>query len=250
MFRPVFLPARGEVKIDMLVSGAFTGWSGDRGTFEHWLKPALSWFRAADLDKVEYTSGRVWDDFIEPVPDLLFPKPAYGVHLRRSALAAAMHCDLETGAVASGFDRGLNAYCWPRSALWAGSAFERIGHAPISRKVFQWLAGTKGQKGPYSYWYQKYTIDGFPEWETPAVDQTATIPWRLEQYYERTGDLEFVAKYREVARTTADVERLEPVLIDLRTGFEFERRLAGDPGQEDPAHRLEVRWQRNEFRLG
>ena len=122
LFRALELPAGGEIKIDMLVSGAFTGWSGDRGTFEHWLKPALSWFRTADLDKVEYVTGRVWDDFIEPVPDLLFPKPAYGVHLRRSALAAAMHSDAETGAVASGFDRGLSAYCWPRDAIWVGSA--------------------------------------------------------------------------------------------------------------------------------
>jgi glucoamylase len=193
MFRPVCLPARGEVKIDMLVSGAFTGWSGDRGTFEHWLKPALSWFRAADLDKVEYTSGRVWDDFIEPVPDLLFPKPAYGVHLRRSALAAAMHADSETGAVASGFDRGLSAYCWPRDAIWVGSALDRLGHHEIGRGVYQWLNKVRSKHLPFLYWFQKYSIDGVPEWETPAVDQTALIPWGLERHYRRTGDLDFVS---------------------------------------------------------
>ena len=47
LFRPLELPAGGEVKVDMLISGAFTGWSGDRGTFEHWLRPALNWFRGS-----------------------------------------------------------------------------------------------------------------------------------------------------------------------------------------------------------
>ena len=81
--------------IDLLVSGAFTGWSGDRGTFEHWLRPALNWFRSADLDRVEQETAGQWDDFIEPIPDFQFPKPSYAVSLRRSALAAALHADAE-----------------------------------------------------------------------------------------------------------------------------------------------------------
>ena len=32
-----------------------------------------------------------------------------------------------------------------------------------------------------------------PEWETPAVDQTALIPWGLERYYRRTGEKDLVA---------------------------------------------------------
>jgi glucoamylase len=193
LHRPLRLLAGQSTTIDLLVSGAFTGWRGDPGTFQHWLSPALEWFRSVDLDQVEQTTAQEWDAFIEPIPNIHFPKPSYAVSLRRSSLAAALHADARWGAIASGFDRGLNAYCWPRSALWAGGAFERIGHASISRKVFQWLAGTRGQKGPYSYWFQKYTIDGYPEWETPAVDQTATIPLRLEEYYQRTGDIDFVA---------------------------------------------------------
>ena len=193
LHRPVRLPAGESVTLDLLVSGAFTGWRGDPGTFQHWLSPALEWFRSVDLDHIEQATAQEWDAFIEPIPNLHFPRPSYAVSLRRSTLAAALHADARWGAIAAGFDRGLNAYCWPRSALWAGSAFERIGHFPLGRKVFQWLAGTKGQKLPYAYWFQKYTIDGYPEWETPAVDQTALIPWRLEQHYDRTGDLDFVA---------------------------------------------------------
>jgi glucoamylase len=193
LFRPIELPAGGSVTIDMLVSGAFTGWSGDRGTFEHWLRPALNWFRSTDLDAVEHTSAKEWDDFIEPIPDLYFPKPTYAVHLRRSALAAALHADAEGGGIASGFDRGLSAYCWPRDAIWVGGALERLGHPAIGRGVYQWLNKVRQRHRPFLYWFQKYSMDGVPEWETPAVDQTAMIPWGLERHYRRTGDRDLVA---------------------------------------------------------
>ena len=193
LFRAIELPAGGSATVDMLVSGAFTGWSGDRGTFEHWLRPALNWFRSSDLDVVEHTTARGWDDFIEPIPDLYFPKPTYAVHLRRSALAAALHADAEGGGIASGFDRGLSAYCWPREAIWVSGAMERIGHAAIGRAVYQWLNKVRQRHRPFLYWFQKYSLDGVPEWETPAVDQTALIPWGLERHYRRTGDLDLVA---------------------------------------------------------
>jgi glucoamylase len=193
LFRPIELPAGGAVTVDMLVSGAFTGWSGDRGTFEHWLRPALNWFRSVDLDEVEHTTAKAWDDFIEPIPDLYFPKATYAVHLRRSALAAALHVDAEYGAVASGFDRGISAYCWPRDAIWVSGAMERLGHHEIGTGVYLWLNKVRQHHRAFLYWFQKYSMDGLPEWETPAVDQTALIPWGLERYYRRSGDLECVA---------------------------------------------------------
>jgi glucoamylase len=193
LLRWLDLPAGESVTVDLLVSGAFTGWRGDPGTFEHWLRPALAWFRTADLDQVEQMTAQEWDAYVEPLPSPHFPKPSYAVSLRRSALAAALHADANWGAIASGFDRGLNAYCRPRDAVWVGGAFERLGHPEIGRGILQWLSKVRGQNRPFAYWYQKYTIDGGPEWETPAVDQTAIIPWGLERHYRRTGDLEFVA---------------------------------------------------------
>jgi hypothetical protein len=192
LFRTVELPAGQTVTIDLLVSGAFTGWSGDRGTFEHWLRPALNWFRSADLDQVEQETARQWDEFIEPIPDFHFPKPSYAVSLRRSALAAALHADAEWGAIASGFDRGLSAYCWPREAIWVGGTLARLGHPAIDRSVYLWLNRVRHRHRPFLYWFQKYSIDGIPEWETPAVDQSALIPWGLERHYRWTGDMELV----------------------------------------------------------
>ncbi len=190
LLRPLELPAGGSAAVDVLVSGAFTGWSGDRGTFEHWLCPALNWFRSVDLDQVEQNSARYWDDFVEPLPDLWFPKPTYAVNLRRSALAAALHCDSEWGSVASGFDRGLSAYCWPRDAVLVGDALGRLGHPEIGGGVLEWLDHVRERQKPYLYWFQKFSIDGIPEWETPSIDQTALIPWSLERHYRRTGNLE------------------------------------------------------------
>lgn len=192
LFRSIDLPAGQTVTVDLLVSGAFTGWSGDRGTFEHWLRPALHWFRSANLDAVEQETARQWDDFIEPIPDFHFPKPTFAVGLRRSALAAVLHADAEWGAIASGFDRGLSAYCWPREAIWIGGALARLGHADIDRAVYLWLNRVRHRHRPFLYWFQKYSIDGIPEWETPAVDQSALIPWGLERHYRRSGQLDLI----------------------------------------------------------
>ena len=205
LLRKLTIPAEGSAEVDLLVSGAFTGWRGDPGTFEHWLRPALSWFRSSDLDLVEQATAQEWDAFVEHLPNVHYPRPAYAVSLRRSALASALHADEQWGAIASGFDRGLSAYCWPREAIWVGGAMERSGHPEIGRKVFQWLAGVKGQTRAYSYWFQKYTIDGQPEWETPAIDQSAMVPWALERYYRRTGDLDSVRSLWPVVERAAGV---------------------------------------------
>ncbi len=192
LIRKLELPGNSETLVDVLVTAAFTGWRSDPGTFEHWIQPALTWFRSHDLDLVEQATAQEWDAYVEPLPNPKFPKPTYAVSLRRSALTAALHSDASWGAIAAGFDRGLSAYCWPRDAMWTAGAFERLGHPELGRHAYQWLAGVKGQNRPYSYWFQKYTIDGHPEWETPAVDQTAMIPFSLERHYRRTGDREFL----------------------------------------------------------
>ena len=206
LYRWIELPSGVPVSVDLLVSGAFTGWSGDRGTFEHWLRPALTWFRSSpDLNRIEQATAQEWDRFIEPVPNLHFPRASYAVSLRRSALAAALHADAENGAVASGLDRGLSAYCWPRDAMWVGAALERLGHPEFGRGVFNWLNKVRTSHMPFLYWFQKYSVDGVPEWETPAVDQTAMIPWSLEQHYRRTGDLEFVSSVWPMVEQAARV---------------------------------------------
>ena len=133
--------------------------------------------------------GRPCRDVADPSVSQAFPRrdpAALGLGLRLARRRAL-------GAIAADFDRGINAYCWPREAIWAGGAIDRAGHPEIGRGVLEWLCRVRNASRPFAYWFQKYTIDGWPEWETPAADQTAVIPWGLERHYRRAGDLNFVA---------------------------------------------------------
>jgi hypothetical protein len=205
LFRRLEIEGGGAVTVDVLVSGAFTGWPGDDGTFHYWLRPALQWFRSRDVGNLESNAVASWRELVARLPVLRFPDRKYGQQLERSALAAAVHADADTGAVAKGYQRGIHAYCWPRDALGAGGAFDRIGWNQIGRRVFDWLSKVRGYYRQYTYFFQKYTIDGIPEWETPAIDQTALIPWALERHYRRTGDLEFVASQWAMVEQAAEV---------------------------------------------
>ncbi len=191
LLRWLDLPAGEPVTVDLLVSGAFTGWRGDPGTFEHWLRPALAWFRSADLDQIEQQTGQEWDRFIAPAA-----QPALSqAELRREPAALGPGRGLARRR-RLGSDR-LGFRTRPERLLLAARGGLGRRHVRTPRPsgdrptaVFRWLGKVRGQNRPYPYWFQKYTIDGGPEWETPAVDQTAIIPWGLERHYQRTGDLE------------------------------------------------------------
>lgn len=205
VLRTLELPARGSVQVDVLVSGGFTGWRGDPGTFDHWLRPALEWFRSTDLDRTERATAQSWASFLKPLPDPSYPQATYGDVLRRSTLSAALHFDAEWGAVANSFDRGLNAYCWPRDAMLASGAMEEVGHPELGEAVFRWLRAVRGQTRAHRYWFHKYSIDGVPEWEAPAIDQTALIPWALERSVRRTGDLAVAEQNWAIVQQAASV---------------------------------------------
>ena len=207
LLRTVEIEPRSSTRLDVLISGAFTGWSGDQGTFDHWTRPALGWFKSADLDEVQRESAEAWSNYIDPLPALLFPRPQYATCLQRSSLASLLHCDEEFGSSASGYDRGLNAYSWPRDSVALSGVLDRCGYPAIGRQVFGWLGSVRNLSlhSLHAYWFQKYTIDGWAEWETPSLDQSAAIPWSLERHYRRTGDLDFVAKNWAVVEVAAGV---------------------------------------------
>jgi hypothetical protein len=86
---------------------------------------------------------------------------------------------------------------------------ERLGHPSLGRGVYIWLNKVRQHHRLFHYWYQKYSIDGVPEWETPAVDQTAMIPWGLERHYRRTGDRDLVTAVWPMVEQAAQVCRGE-----------------------------------------
>ncbi len=235
LLRWVELPAGQPVVIDAIVSGAFTGWRGDAGTYQHWLQPALAWFHESDPDQLEQATAATWEQFLEPVPRLTVPSrsdragrdagpPQSGSTttrppceiLRRAVLAAALHVDREFGAVTSGYDRGISAYCWPRDAIYTALALGRVGHHEIAQRVFAWLDQVRDHNRIYKYWFQKYSIDGIPEWESPAIDQSALIAWGLERHYRRTGDPEFLETFWPMVKQSAQASLAEPGHPGLR----------------------------------
>ena len=97
------------------------------------------------------------------MPDLHFPKPAYAVSLRRSALAAALHADAEWGAIAVGLrSRPERLLLAARGDLGRRHASHALGHPTIGRGVYQWLDRVRHRHRPFLYWFQKYSIDGSP----------------------------------------------------------------------------------------
>lgn len=215
LLRWVDLPANGEVRVDLLVSGAFTSWRSDPGTYEHWLRPALRWFRAANVDAIEDATAAASDPVVDAIPETalgrptpapparptVLDRPALSAQLRRSILSASAAQDAQYGAFASGFESGLDAYCSPRVAMLTAGALLRAGQPRVVPPLCDWLARVQARPGPFQYWAHKYTIDGVPEWESPAVDHSALVPWLVERHWRATGDLSIASRvWREVTR--------------------------------------------------
>ncbi|WP_148259878.1 glycosyl hydrolase [Isosphaera pallida] len=205
LLRHLTLPAQGEAVVDLLVSGAFTGWLNDTHTYDFWIRPALEWFRSTDHDQLEARADEAWRTFAQGLPRLDLGRPDREAIFRRAALIAALHGDAHHGGFAAGYDRGLNAYCVPRQVAMTADLFSRLGQFDLALSAFDWLARVVQDQPTHRYWFGKYTIDGVPEWETPAIDQTAIIPWVLERHLKRAGDASLVQRFWPIIQRAAEV---------------------------------------------
>ena len=206
--RRVDLPAGGSVSVDLLISGAFTGWRGDPGTFEHWLRPALAWFRSADLDRVEHRDRRDLGRLRRAPADPGLPQPRLRDHPEEVGPGRGPALRREVGGDRLGLrPRPARLLLAQRRHLDRRRDGPRRPPRDRPRRSSSGWDASAGQNRPYAYWFQKYTIDGWPEWETPAIDQTAILPWGLEQHYRRTGDLDFVASCWPMVEQAAAVCR-------------------------------------------
>jgi hypothetical protein len=203
--RSLTLAPRGSERLDVFVAGSFTSWQGDLGIFDHTLKPALEWFRGADLDAVEESTIKTWQARSTELHKVFSPDIPWDSLLQRSALTTLLHCDLDFGSVASGFDRGLNAYCRPREAMFTAEALGRLGLHADARRVFEWLESVRDKNPVNRFWFQKYSMDGVPEWETPSVDQSGLLPWALARHVRRSGETELYCSLWPAVKQAAQV---------------------------------------------
>jgi hypothetical protein len=203
--RNLFVPARGNAHVDLLIAGGFSHHQADTELFSETLRPALEWFRSGDIQNVEELTIKSWRSLLSGQVRVTAPNLKLVDQLERSSITALLHCDADFGSIASGFDRGLNAYCRPREAIFAAESLGRFGYPGISRKVFEWLDSVRDQNPYYRFWFQKYSMDGKPEWETPSIDQTALMPWALLRHVRRTGETDLFGMLSPAIKQAVDV---------------------------------------------
>lgn len=203
--RALTLPPRGSQRVDVLVAGSFSMNQGDHNLYDRSLKPTLDWFRAADLQAVEEATIRRWQTQSAEMNKVFSPELAWDELLQRSALTTLLHCDLGFGSVASGFDRGLNAYCRPREAIFTAETLGKLGLHHDARRIFDWLESVRDRNPSHRFWFQKYSMDGVPEWETPSVDQSGLLPWALMRHVRRSGETDLYPALWPAVRQAAEV---------------------------------------------
>ncbi len=212
------IAAGGSQGVDLLLVGAHTPSTGANLYTSH-IKPAVDWFRSANLDSVRSTTESFWTTLLSNATTFESPDATYNRLYKRSLLTAYLYFDAEKGGMGAGSYNGAYFYVWPRDAVYGAVTLDRAGIHDVAAKVYDWLWNTAkrdtssndiGGDGIYHrYWYQKYTMDGEPEWWNPQVDETAIIPWGAWYHYQVTGDSTFLSSYGDLVREAADVASTE-----------------------------------------
>lgn len=208
------IAAGGSQGVDVLIVGA-TSPSVDQNLYSSHIQPAVSWFRSANLDTVRSTTESFWTNLLSNATTFESPDPAYNAAYRRSLLTAYLYFDAEKGGMGAGSYNGAYFYVWPRDAVYGAVTLDRAGIHDVAEKVYDWLWNVAKRDVPgndygndgiyYRYWYQKYTMDGEPEWWNPQVDETAIIPWGAWYHYLVTGDSNFITTYKDLVKEAGTV---------------------------------------------
>ena len=121
----------------------------------------------------------------------------------RSLLLLRSMCS-ENGAIIASSDSEIIRiggdtydYVWPRDASWCTIALDQCGYHDITRRFFDFIFNVATKKG---YLLHKYypTGDFGSTWHPVPflqIDQTGIVLHALWNFYQTTGDIEFVAKH-------------------------------------------------------
>jgi GH15 family glucan-1,4-alpha-glucosidase len=133
-----------------------------------------------------------------PIPE------AHRRSLQHSLLIVKAHCDERGSILASGdssifnYGRDYYCYCWPRDAAYALWPMIRLGHFEEARRFFDFARNTVHKDGYMMHKYQPDRAVG-STWH-PLVhgrkrelaiqeDETASVVFMLNEYYEASQDL-------------------------------------------------------------
>ena len=206
--RRITIPAGEITEVDVMIVGSWDDAPGQTGTHGFWGRPIITWFYNNSMAAAQSTTEGYWSNWVNSGVTIDFPGDYYGRLWKRQLLVAATHQDKVTGAIIAGSHNGAYPYCWPRDGAYAAITFARAGHTNESLRFIHFLNNVAyrdidtgiGDKG---FFYQKYTTDGYQVWNSPQVDETASVPWALFYIYSITGDAGFLSNHWNLAYTSA-----------------------------------------------
>ncbi len=203
------LSGSGSRTIDALIVGATTPSTG-QNLYDSTIKQAINWFVSANVGALRSTTESYWTDLLDDITTFESPDATYNAVFKRSILTAYLYFDAEMGGMGAGSYNGAYFYNWPRDAVYGAVTLDKVGLHDVAEDVYDWLwnvakrdtsGNDYGSDGKYyRFWYQKYTMDGEPEWWNPQIDETAVIPWGAWYHYQQTGDSQFLTDYDDLVK--------------------------------------------------
>ncbi len=97
---------------------------------------------------------------------------------------------------------GGYSYCWGRDAAYTATAYARAGYDKQVKEFYRFASTLQDEDGK---WDQRHYLDGHlaPAWGF-QIDETGSILWGIHQFYEITGDEDFVVEMWPVVEKGAD----------------------------------------------
>ena len=193
--------AANETKeVDIMIVGSWDDQAGQSGTHNFWGRPLVNWFYANNMATAQATTEGYWTAWLAQGVNVDLPGTVYDVLFTRSKLATALHIDAKTGSIIAGMHNGAYPFVWPRDGVYAAITLDRIGYPTEAENFYRWLRDVAYRApdcnpGGKSFFFQKYTTDGYFAWNSPQIDETASVPWGIYYHYLSTGDLGFISNY-------------------------------------------------------
>lgn len=218
--------AANETKeIDIMIVGSWRDAPNESGVHDQWGRPLVNWFYANDMAAVHNTTEAYWTEWLARGVSVDLPGTAYDTLFTRSKLVTALHIDAKTGSIIAGMHNGAYPFVWPRDGVYAAITLDRLGYTREAENFYHWLRDVAfrfpdDNPGGKSFFFQKYTTDGYFAWNSPQIDETASVPWGAYYHYLTTKDGAFLTNYWNLVRESAYASYYTST-NDSRAHFDF-----------------------------
>jgi len=203
--------------VDSVIRFARTVEAGEEFTVDYWIIAAESQYAAEDIHKTFIkhplqerlqTTRRYWHEWLAIGANSLHAvdTPYLGI-TKKSLMLIKAHIDKRGGIIAScdssiyNYGRDYYSYVWPRDGAYAIWPLIRLGYTEEPKKFFEFC---RDILAPGGYLMHKYQPDraigstwhpllhGHRRELAIQEDETASVIYMLGEYYEHTGDEDFV----------------------------------------------------------